>query len=218
MIRAKVSGFNAEVLQGAAAREEKLGAARGYLALARRALEPVPPRLRRRGRALGHRQVDPGQGPGTRYRRHAGGRGVAQRRHPQAALFGVAPTEKLPESAYTAEVSARVFETIARRAARLLAAGRAVVADGVYGKEEQRAAIEAAARQAGARFDGFWLMAPEAVLLERVEARRGDASDADRRIVLAQRRMDEASVAWRQLRADRPIAELRAEAHSMLES
>ncbi len=133
-------------------------------------------------------------------------------------LFGVAPTEKLPESAYTAEVSARVFETIARRAARLLAAGRAVVADGVYGKEEQRAAIEAVARQAGARFDGFWLMAPEAVLLERVEARRGDASDADRRIVLAQRRMDEASVAWRQLRADRPIAALCAEAHSILES
>ncbi len=217
VIRAKVSGLNAEVLEDAAARTEKIAEARGYLALARRALEPAPARLV----AVGGRS---GTGKSTLAQALAPvigampGAVVLRSDVIRKRLFGVAPTERLPESAYTAEVSARVFETIARRAATLLAAGRAVVADGVYGKAEHRAAIGAVAREAGARFDGIWLMAPEAVLLERVTARRGDASDADRRIVLAQRRMDEASVAWRQLRADRPLADLVAETLTVLES
>ncbi len=133
-------------------------------------------------------------------------------------LFGRKPTERLPKDAYTREVSVEVFETIARRARALLAAGRSVVADGVYGEAGQRAGIEAVARAAGARFDGFWLTAPEAVLVGRVERRVGDASDADRRVVRAQRGLDESSVAWRHLRADRPLADVAAEALTILEA
>jgi aminoglycoside phosphotransferase family enzyme/predicted kinase len=217
VIRAKVLGFNAEALEDEAARAKKIAEAGAYLAIARRALEPVAPRLV----AVGGRS---GTGKSTLARALAPGIGampgavVLRSDVIRKGLFDVASTERLPECAYNAEASMRVFETIARRAAALLAAGRAVVADGVYGDVGQRASIEAAARDAGVRFDGFWLIAPEAVLLERVEARRGDASDADRRIVLAQRRMDEGSVTWRQLRADRPLAELLAETMSLLES
>ena len=61
------------------------------------------------------------------------------------ALFGRSPTDRLPPEAYAPDVSARVFATIAERAATCLAAGHSVIADAVYGHPAQRAAIAAVA-------------------------------------------------------------------------
>jgi predicted kinase len=43
---------------------------------------------------------------------------------------------------------------------------------------------------------GLWLNAPPETLVARVEQRRGDASDADRRVVKEQLGYDLGSIAW----------------------
>ncbi|MFO1066975.1 MAG: AAA family ATPase [Geminicoccaceae bacterium] len=206
-IRAKVEGFAVAVQADATAAAEHAGLAGHYLDLARRALQPAPPRLVAIGGRSGTGKSslaaalapEIGAMPGAVVLRSD----VIRKR-----LLGRAPTERLPEEAYTAEVSGRVFAAIAERAAVLLGAGQAVIADAVYGHAEQRHAIEAVARRAGVPFTGFWLEAPERVLTARVEARTGDASDADARVVRLQREIDDSRVAWTRLEAGRPLAEV----------
>lgn len=93
-------------------------------------------------------------------------------------LLGVELDERLPPSAYTAEVSRRVYDTMAELARLAVGAGMAVVVDAVQAREAERHAIEDVARAAGVRFDGVWLEAPAAVLEARIAGRRGDVSDA----------------------------------------
>jgi predicted kinase len=93
-------------------------------------------------------------------------------------LLGVELDERLPPSAYTAEVSRRVYDTMTELARLAVGAGMAVVVDAVQAREAERHAIEDVARAAGVRFDGVWLEAPAAVLEARIAGRRGDVSDA----------------------------------------
>jgi predicted kinase len=134
-------------------------------------------------------------------------------------LFGKAPTERLPPESYTEEASSRVFATIAERARTLLAAGRTVIADGVYGDPAHRRAIEAVARALAVPFRPVWLEAPEAVLEERVTARTGDASDATLAVVRRQRRsLARSRVPWPRVAAGRPLAEVAADVRAIWES
>jgi predicted kinase len=75
-------------------------------------------------------------------------------------------------------VTEKVFATLASLAGETLVAGHAVILDAVYGDVAQRAAIEAVAQRAKVGFTGIWLEAPEKVLAQRIEGRKGDASDA----------------------------------------
>lgn len=93
-------------------------------------------------------------------------------------LWGNSSTERLPEAAYSADFSAKVFQTIAERAEIILRAGHAVVADAVYGLPEEREALAKVARRANSKFVGFWLTASEGLLERRIAARTNDASDA----------------------------------------
>ena len=56
--------------------------------------------------------------------------------------------EKLPSSAYTDEVNARVYATLGDKARRIVAAGHSVIVDAVFAKPEERAAIADAAKSA----------------------------------------------------------------------
>lgn len=93
-------------------------------------------------------------------------------------LMGVEETARLPGSAYAPEINARVFSEMAKTAARILAAGHAVVMDAVYGLEEERMDIAKAAARAGVPFDGLWLEADAEILARRIYGRERDASDA----------------------------------------
>jgi aminoglycoside phosphotransferase family enzyme/predicted kinase len=93
-------------------------------------------------------------------------------------LWGLPPTERLPEAAYTAEFSTRVFQAIAERAEIILRTGHSVVADAVYGRPEERLALAKVAERAHAAFLGLWLNAPENILEHRISSRKNDASDA----------------------------------------
>lgn len=184
-IRAKVEGFTACTAEAAASSAAHREAARRYLALAERLLEPRPARLvavagrSGTGKSSLARALAPelGAPPGASILRSD----VVRKR-----LHGWQLAQRLPEEAYAPEVSERVFEALAARAERLLRAGRSVLCDAVYGLPRQRARLAQAARAAGVPFLGLWLEAPRAVMEARVAARVGDASDADANVVRRQ--------------------------------
>jgi len=112
------------------------------------------------------------------------------------ALFGVGETEKLPGEAYRADVTARVYATLADKARRTLAAGHSVIVDAVFGRADERAAIAATARAAATRLEGLFLTADVATRIARVGGRVRDASDADAKVALAQESYDLGSLDW----------------------
>ena len=210
-IRAKVLGL--AITQGARGDPAE---ARRYLTLARTFLSPAAPRLLAIGGGSGTgkttlaRQLADrmGAAPGAVVLRSD----VIRKR-----LLGCEPTERLPPEAYAPEMSQRVFAAIAERASQCLTAGHAVIADAVYGQERQRAGIAAVAARAGVPFTGIWLEAPADLCTARVAARTGDASDANAAVVARQSEtLDQRSVRWHRLRADRPLAAIEAEVWALM--
>ena len=111
-------------------------------------------------------------------------------------LFGVPETQRLERQHYRIGTAQRVYSIVEDKVRRALDAGHPVIVDAVFAKEDERAAIEAIAREAGCEFVGLWLAAPAATLIARVETRRGDASDADRRVVREQLTYDLGNIPW----------------------
>ena len=79
-----------------------------------------------------------------------------------------------------------VYAIVLRKARLALAAGQSVVVDAVYAAPEERSAVEDLAAELGVPFQGLWLTAPADTLAARVDARRGDASDATSQVVRQQ--------------------------------
>jgi uncharacterized protein len=100
--------------------------------------------------------------------------------------FGVAPETRLPTSAYTPQVSRRVYRTLCRKAANALTAGYSVIIDAVSLKPAERRSFAAVAEAAGVPFVGLWLTAPAAAMDRRLRARRNDASDASPEVLAQQ--------------------------------
>ena len=111
-------------------------------------------------------------------------------------LWGIGPRDRLPADAYAEGQSERVYGQMLREAWLALDAGRAVVLDAVFLKPDERAAAEALAKDAGVAFEGVWLEAPKAVLAQRLEARTGDASDADVGVLERQLGRDPGEIGW----------------------
>jgi hypothetical protein len=131
-------------------------------------------------------------------------------------MFGRDELQRLPESCYTPEISRRVYDRLARRAALALESGWPVIVDAVYARAEERAAIARVAAQAGAEFTGLWLAAPPKVLRSRVAARRGDASDATPQVVERQLEWAEPPADWLRLDASGPPQDVLRQARAWL--
>jgi len=210
-VRAMINGIEAVDEDDEDRRDE----AHSYLDLALGYLEPAAPSLV----ALGGLS---GSGKSSVAAELAPGVGVA----PGAVVlrsdvlrklrFGKQPEEKLPSEAYDREVTAAVYDDIAERAERVLAAGHSVMADAVYADDTERARIAAVADSAGVPFSGFWLDAPAEVLKARVGARTDDASDADAAVVERQLDYDLGSFTWHRLDAARPLEEILDDARALL--
>jgi len=122
------------------------------------------------------------------------------------ALFGISEESRLPAEGYGDAVTARVYETIAAKARIALRAGHSVIADAVYAKSEERAALEGIAMRSGAPFSGFWLEAPIDLLERRVAARLRDASDATVDVVRRQQEYSIGDIAWRRIDAGQDVS------------
>ena len=183
-IRAMVTADRAAQEQDDAAEGDR-ETARAYLRAALGYLQPAPPRLVAVGGLSGTGKTtlaaalapQLGSAPGAVHLRSD-----LERK----ALFGVEETVRLAPESYTAEASAKVYAMVLRKAHLALAAGHSVIADAVYSTPEERSAIEALAADIGVPFQGLWPTAAADTLAARVDARRGDASDATSEVIRQQ--------------------------------
>jgi hypothetical protein len=111
-------------------------------------------------------------------------------------LFKVKEWDRLPGSAYRPEIAPQVYETIAKRASRILSQGHSVVVDAVFPHESERIAIHDAARKLNIRFAGLFLATDLATRLKRVGRREGDPSDATPEIAELQEKYDLGALDW----------------------
>jgi aminoglycoside phosphotransferase family enzyme/predicted kinase len=214
-ILAKTSATAAGVQTADRARRELEALARRYLSIAVDLSQPARPVLAAIGGRSGTGKstlaqalaADVGPAPGAV---------VLRSDLVRKALHGVSPLERLPASAYAPEMSRRVYRTLADRARDVLRGGHAAIVDAVFATPAERAALEAVAAGASTPFVGIWLDAPPVVLIERVEHRQLDASDADAAVVRQQSSIDPGRVDWQRLDAARPEDVVLADARAQL--
>lgn len=176
-VRAHVSATRAEDPAEAADAATLRKEAVSYFHLALGLLRPVPPRLVAIGGFSGSGKSTIAAAIAEAIGAAPGGRVLSSDRI-RKRMGGVAPTTQLPAPAYRREVSRAVYETLGREAEYLLAIGRGVVLDATFRRPEERSRIAQMAAAVGVPFTGIWLdLAPEK-LIERVEGRGADPSDA----------------------------------------
>jgi hypothetical protein len=199
-VRAKTSATAAAFQQEPSRRDVLQTLAREYLAMAERLLQPARPCLMAVGGLSGSGKstlaltLAPSVGAPP-------GAVVLRSDEVRKQLFDTPLLEPLGPEGYTPAVSSRVYAVLAERAGRVIRAGHSVIVDAVYGNEIERDAIEGVAAAAGVPFRGLWLDAPEALLMDRAEARRHDPSDADAEIVRRQVARSPGSIAWERIDA-----------------
>lgn len=187
-------------------RPEGEAEAKAYLDLASSLLRPSPPRLVAIGGLSGTGKSTVAAGLAADFAPAPGAR-VIRSDVLRKSLMKVAPETRLPPSAYTHEVSERVYGAMHERAASTLAAGYTAIVDATFMDATSRDSIAAVASNAGVPFVGLWLAASEAALVRRIDGRRGDASDADRSVLNRQLTVDTGIVTWQSIDAGGSAAE-----------
>lgn len=114
-------------------------------------------------------------------------------------LFGMEPEEALGADAYNRTTSDRVFAAMAVDAEQVLEAGYTVICDAVFGQEPNVSPLERLADKTRRPLLGYWLDAPPEVLMQRVQDRGRDASDANAAVVQQQQHQLRASPGWRRM-------------------
>ncbi len=202
-----------EAAAAAGAGGKAAAAAARYFAQADSYLAPCRPRLIALGGLSGSgksrlaRDLAPfvGLAPGAR---------IVRTDTTRKRLAGVGFETRLAPALYGEGMTRKTYDAVYAEARAALAAGYAVIADAVFGKPEERAAIAGVAAEAGVPFQGLWLQAPPPVLEERVTRRRMNASDATAEVVRLQLSYDLGPIDWPRLdtqaAADAVLAHARA--------
>jgi predicted kinase len=99
-----------------------------------------------------------------------------------------------------------VYRAVREQAVSILRQGHSVVADAVFARPAERQMMEQVAAEAGVPFAGFWLEAPEGVLLARTVARGPDASDSTAAVVRLQQTQEVGAITWTRVDAAAPAA------------
>ena len=111
-------------------------------------------------------------------------------------LFDVKETTPLPEVAYRADATERVYYMLSKAAQRILAQGCSVILDAAFLQEMERAGLAGLARKYHARFVGLFLTADLVSRLARIERRANDASDATLDVALKQETFAIGALDW----------------------
>jgi aminoglycoside phosphotransferase family enzyme/predicted kinase len=191
-IRAHVIFMKSELSAGDAAAWRE---AKRYLDLARRLIVPMPPLLV----AIGGLS---GTGKSVLARGLAGliepppGAVIVRSDVVRKRLLEVNETTALPDEAYQADTSARVYDALYHTARRVIARGLSVVIDASFMDEAQRMALLRLTRKHGMPFVGLFLTADLATRLARIAHRKNDASDATRDVALKQETADIGAMDW----------------------
>jgi predicted kinase len=114
-------------------------------------------------------------------------------------LAGVDPETRLGPRDYSEATNRRTYSAIYDEARAALAAGRTVIADAVFARPEERAAIASIAADARVPFQGLWLDAAPPLLEERVRSRLHNVSDATPEVVRLQLSFDLGPIEWPRL-------------------
>jgi aminoglycoside phosphotransferase family enzyme/predicted kinase len=170
---------------GTCDREQLDQQAKTYFELSKQLLAPVPARLIAIGGLSGSGKSAIAAAIADQIGPPPGARILSSDRI-RKRLHGVRAETRLPAEAYRAEISERVYAIQSEEAGAILRNGHAVIADAVFDRRSDRKKIEQCAAVASVPFVGLWLDAPMDTLLARVDARRGDPSDATTEIVRAQ--------------------------------
>jgi uncharacterized protein len=213
-IRAKVTAARMERAADAE-RREIARTARAYFAFALRAVAPPLPRLVAVGGLSGTGKSRLAQSLAADIEPMPGAV-VIRSDLERKTLFGVGETEKLPASAYAADVNARVYATLADRARRVLAAGHSAIIDAVFARPQERSVIAAVGASAKVPFLGLFLSADLDTRVGRVGARAADASDADAAVAKSQESYDVGPIDWTLIDASRTPEHTLALARSAL--
>jgi len=131
-------------------------------------------------------------------------------------MFGMPEETPLPAYAYRPEITARVYDVLCVKVARVLAAGHSAVADALFSSPEQRKAIKTVADAWRVPFVGLFLEADLQTRLDRVNRRPKAASDADAAIAARQEAYSLGVMEWIRVDAsgdlDRTLAKAAAAA------
>jgi uncharacterized protein len=213
-IRAKVTAARLE--RAAAAEHDKIAkSARAYFDFAQRAITPAAPQfiavggLSGTGKTRLARALAPHIAPMP-------GAVIVRSDVERKMLFDAGETEKLPAAAYAAEVTARVYGSIADKARRIVAAGHSAIVDAVFAKQAEREALAAAAKAAKVPLQGLFLTADLTTRIARVGGRANDASDAGATVAQAQEDYELGALEWPKIDASGTVAETLARARVAL--
>jgi aminoglycoside phosphotransferase family enzyme/predicted kinase len=214
-IRAKTTATALRVQANSARTPELEKMAREYLAMAERLLHPPAPCLAAIGGLSGTgkstvaRALAPVLGP-------VPGAIVLRTDEIRKQICGVPTLSPLGPEGYTAAITETVYATAAERANQALRSRHSVIVDAVFGREEQRRAVEEAARRADVPFVGLWLSAPVDTLQDRLRRRQHDASDADAAVLQTQLTRETGTISWPTVDAARPSESVVADALSFM--
>jgi len=210
-VRAKTSATAAQLQNDVQRRSELHGLAREYLAMAEQLLHPPDPFLIAVGGLSGSGKSTLAVGLAPLVGAVPGAV-VFRSDETRKRLCGVPLLERLGPEGYSSQMSARVYATLAERAALTIRGGHSAIVDAVYARASDRQVIEQVAAAASVPFVGLWLEASESVLIARTEQRRNDPSDADANVVRMQRAQDTGEIGWYRINASLPAASVLARA------
>ena len=194
-IRAHVTAASALKQTSIADAQLQYEEAEAFLQLARQFLAPVTPLLIAIGGLSGSGKSSLANGIAKDFQPVPGARVIRSDALRKRSL-GQVPEQRLPLSAYTKEARNHVYSAMFQEAAKTLDTGYTAILDATFLDPKQRTMVESLARQLNINFVGVWLYAAPELLKERVGARRGDASDADLRVLAEQLSIDSGVIDW----------------------
>jgi aminoglycoside phosphotransferase family enzyme/predicted kinase len=199
-IRAKTSATALRVQSEPARVADLQRAAREYLEMAGRLLHPPAPCLVAIGGLSGSGKSTLARGLAPLVGSVPGAL-VFRSDEIRKQICGVPMLERLGPDGYTTKITDRVYATLAERAGLALRGGYSAIVDAVCIRPTHRHTLERVATVLAVPFVGLWLDAPEKTLVERLQQRQHDASDADTVVLRLQRKQNAGAIAWKILDA-----------------